>query len=182
MTVMLVYQGVRLVLVGILMAAFFAVLGYLAVPPDVSTAWMIDNLVGPRSSEPQPPIYELPWVRAAVLLGAISALYVAIHSVYDDGLRAAFFEDIRPAVRRRFAVRLAYLYLIETTPPAEPPTGAGVADQDAGPPAQRAERAGQEVLDGGGERVGGRVAAAVRGAGPDGELAASARAVAGWRW
>ena len=115
LTVMLVYQGLRLFLVGLVMAAFFAALGYLAVPSHLADVWNLDELIT-AAGRPLAgaSFYDLAWVRMAALLGAISSLYVVLHATYDPEERKGFFKDVDRAVRRRFAVRLAYLEFLKS--------------------------------------------------------------------
>jgi hypothetical protein len=117
MTVMLVYQGFRVLVVGISMTLFFAALGYLAVPDSLAREWSLNGLMSPDGRTlVHRPFYDLAWVRIAALLGVISSLFIVLHVMRDPNEREAFFKDVEVEVRRRFAIRLAYLRSLRQQP------------------------------------------------------------------
>ncbi len=102
-------QAVQVLLVGLLIAAFYVVFGAVTVRSETILQWTTDTSVSGWT----PPGTELliTWelLTVAGFIGAFSALQFAISAVTDDTYREEFLADLIHDVREAFAVRALYL-------------------------------------------------------------------------
>jgi len=100
---------VQVLLVGLLIAAFYVVFGAVTVRSETILQWTTDTSVSGWT----PPGTELliTWelLTVAGFIGAFSALQFAISAVTDDTYREEFLADLIHDVREAFAVRALYL-------------------------------------------------------------------------
>lgn len=108
------YQALVILPVTIVAAVLFYLLGQLAVPPAVAGEWVYgDESPATKGEElAARPFLEQPWSKVTVLLAAFSALYLTVQVLSDPDLRKDFFEWTDQSIRRRFALRVAYLHLV----------------------------------------------------------------------
>jgi hypothetical protein len=119
--VMAVYQTVILLPVTLAATALFWVLGRIAVPPKVAGEWVYGDGTPPARGEAlaERVFLEQPWTRVALVLGAFSALYLAVHVLSTQDQRRDFFEGADSSLRQRLAVRVAYMRLVPPDPVAD---------------------------------------------------------------
>lgn len=112
-------QGVQIVLMTVVVFAFFVALGLLTITPDVLTRW-----VG-HEGEPHATFWLLgrqaqltdELVKVSLFLASFSGLYFTVVLVTDATYRAEFLEEILDELRQTFAVRAAYLAVLGRTRP-----------------------------------------------------------------
>ncbi|MDP2711083.1 MAG: hypothetical protein Q8O56_07675 [Solirubrobacteraceae bacterium] len=103
--VMFVSQGLQVLVVAVLVGAFFVAFGALAITPDVVEAWIgarPQAIAGHASLS-----VELMKVSSA--LAAFSGLYYAIAVLTDSAYREEFLEELESSLRATFADRAGYL-------------------------------------------------------------------------
>jgi len=116
--VVLFSQGIQVLVVAALIAAFFVVFGTLAVRPDVTAAWtgatphvLADLEFWGRAV----PITE-ELLRVSGFLGAFSGLYFTVVAVTDQTYREEFHHEVVAEVREAFAVRAVYRAALSRPP------------------------------------------------------------------
>jgi hypothetical protein len=114
LAVIIVYQLIVLVPIALTAAIVFWGIGKLAVPAPVAAQWVHGDGAGPNETAQLVALtfWEEPWTRVALVLGAFSALYLAVHILSSPDQRKLFFGGADRAMRRRLAVRLAYVWLV----------------------------------------------------------------------
>ncbi|HEX6116316.1 MAG TPA: hypothetical protein VFY99_04400 [Solirubrobacterales bacterium] len=111
--VMFVSQAVQVLIVSLVVAAFFALFGLLAIDETVRTDWIGSggdvlfsfDLFGTRLELTR----EL--LRVAIGLGAFSGFYFAIAMLTDSTYREEFLEELSSEMRASFEARAEYLRL-----------------------------------------------------------------------
>lgn len=113
--VLLFSQAVQVVLVSLMLGAFFLVLGMLTIRPEVEAAWLGDlgssaELLSFRLFD-----HELVLSRAllnvAIFVAGFAGFYFTIYALIDPTYREQFFDGIVGEVRQAMGVRAAYLAL-----------------------------------------------------------------------
>lgn len=104
-------QGVQVVLVTLLLGAFFVAFGLLTITPEVMASWLghdghavLDLGIFGRDL---PLTAEL--LKLSAFLASFSGLYFTVVLVTDATYREEFFEEILAELRQTFAVRVVYL-------------------------------------------------------------------------
>ena len=118
---MFVAQAVRVVLVGVVIGAFYVAFGLLAVREATIVSWVASDTLDPLSrfglfdSE-----LVLTWELLAVsgFIATLSALQFAVSTVTDKTYREHFYDDMANEAREVLATRA--LYLAELSQEAEP--------------------------------------------------------------
>jgi hypothetical protein len=127
--VVLTYQVFVFTAIAVLLFLLFLVLARMAVPPGVAAEWIFGDGQQARSSElpgisaeafgrllrGDPSALDSPWVRVPLLLTLFCILQFAAQSLTSDGRRRRYFRGIDVAIRRRFAIRVAYRLLAHRT-------------------------------------------------------------------
>jgi hypothetical protein len=104
-------QAIQVTLVGLGLAAFFVVFGFLAIPEATAAAWTtLDDVhvlahvtVGGRTL-----VVTDPLLRVAGFLGAFGAMYFTVLLATDAMYREEFADDVAPQLRQALAVRCVY--------------------------------------------------------------------------
>jgi hypothetical protein len=117
-SVMMLYQIIYCVAIGLFTAALFYAVARLAVSDAMLAAWHVDvpkERLASWGVDAEAatqfaswPLLNQPWSRVALLLGAFSALAFAAHVTDGDEKRKTFFSGPDREVRRRLAMRMAY--------------------------------------------------------------------------
>lgn len=114
-SVMMVSQLIYCAAIGVFTTVLFYLLAKLAVSSELLVGWQVavpEERLRDWGAEAEQfgrwPLFNQPWSRVALLLGAFSALAFAAHVASGDGKRETFFSGPDREVRRRLAVRLAY--------------------------------------------------------------------------
>jgi len=103
--VMFVSQGLQVLVVAVLVGAFFVAFGALAITPEVVETWIGQR---PRAIAGRPELSE-ELVKVSSALAAFSGLYYAIAVLSDATYRAEFLEDLEASLRETFGDRARYL-------------------------------------------------------------------------
>ena len=109
--VVLVGQGLRILVVAILVGGFFVLFGLLMVRPDTIALW----IGGPPTTWWE----SFTWfgvdvqltrelIQVSGFLASFAALYFSVYTITDATFREEFFEDIVEEARENLAVRAAY--------------------------------------------------------------------------
>lgn len=109
--VVLFSQGLQILLVTLVIGAFFVTFGVVAIPPDVIASWTgagAHTLASVTLFDRVLPVTE-ELVRVAGFLAAFSGLYFTVYAVTDVTYREEFYEDVVREVREALAVRALYL-------------------------------------------------------------------------
>lgn len=104
--VMFVSQGLQVLVVAVLVGAFFVAFGALAITPDVVESWIGErphSIAGNASTS-----VEL--LKVSSGLAAFSGLYYAIAVLSDATYREEFLDDLQTSLRETFADRARYLH------------------------------------------------------------------------
>ncbi len=103
--VMFVSQGLQVVVVAVLVGAFFVAFGVLAITPDVVETWIgtRPHAIAGHAALSQ----EL--VKVSSALAAFSGLYYAIAVLSDSTYRSEFLEDLQTSLHETFGDRARYL-------------------------------------------------------------------------
>ena len=103
-------QGLQVVLVTIILGAFFVVFGLLTITPDVIESWLghgghelLSFHVGDRVV-----VLTQELLKISGFLAAFSGLYFTVVLVTDGTYREEFFDEILAELRQTFAVRAVY--------------------------------------------------------------------------
>jgi hypothetical protein len=114
LAVIVVYQLIVLLPIAATAAVVFWGIGKLAVPAPVAAQWVYGDGAGREETAQLLTLtfWGEPWTRVALVLGAFSGLYLAVHILSSPDQRTLFFEGADRAMRRRLAVRLAYVWLV----------------------------------------------------------------------
>ena len=104
-------QAIQVTLVGVGLAGFFVVFGFLAIPEATAAAWTaLDDVhvllrwdVGGRAL-----VITDPLLRVAGFLGAFGAMYFTVLLSTDAMYREEFADDVAPQLRQALAVRCVY--------------------------------------------------------------------------
>lgn len=103
-------QGLQVVLVTVLLGAFFVVFGLLTITPEVIEAWLghaghalVTFHVGGREV-----LLTQELLKISGFLAAFSGLYFTVVLVTDATYREEFFDEILAELRQTFAVRAVY--------------------------------------------------------------------------
>jgi hypothetical protein len=109
--VVLLVQGLRVLLVSVLVGLFFVALGLLIITPETIELWTTDvpSTVGPAFRLLGRDVQlsrEL--LQVAGFLAGFSGVYFAVYTTSDATLRAEFFEDTAADVKEAMAVRALY--------------------------------------------------------------------------
>ncbi len=103
--VMFVSQGLQVLVVAVLVGAFFVAFGALAITPHVVEVWIGERphaIAGHAS-------LSVELVKVSSALAAFSGLYYAIAVLSDSTYREEFLEDLETSLRETFADRARYL-------------------------------------------------------------------------
>ena len=122
--VMFVSQGLQVLVVAVLVGAFFVAFGALAITPDVVESWIGER---PHAIAGRPELSE-ELVKVSSALAAFSGLYYAIAVLSDATYREEFLEELETSLRETFADRARYLEARRTTSAAVPAGAASAAD------------------------------------------------------
>ncbi len=109
--VVLVAQGFRILVVAVLVGAFFVLFGLLMIRPETIAAWI--------GTEPTSWWQSFTWfgidvqmtrelLQVSGFLAAFAGLYFSVYMITDATFRREFFEDIVDEARENLAVRAAY--------------------------------------------------------------------------
>jgi hypothetical protein len=118
--VLLFSQGVQVIVVAVLIGAFFVIFGALAIEPGI-----VENWAGQRPEVLQ--TFELgnhtvtitlELLKVSGFLAMFSGFYFAVYAITDATFREEFYVDVVSPVRRAFAVRAVYLQALESDPAA----------------------------------------------------------------
>jgi hypothetical protein len=117
-------QALQITFVTVLLAAFFVLFGFLAIPEDTVASWTgspdVHVLLSWRVSGRDLVLSE-PLLRVAGFLGAFTGMYFTVVLATDATYRDEFAEDVGPEVRQALAVRAAYRYRRATVTGDAPP-------------------------------------------------------------
>jgi hypothetical protein len=111
---LLARQAVQAVLMGVVVFAFFAAFGRIAIKPSVIESWvgappspieLFPDLLSGNISLP----FSLELAKVSVVLAAFSALYFTVFGVTDPTYREQFFQRMLTKTERVLLVREAYL-------------------------------------------------------------------------
>jgi hypothetical protein len=113
-------QGLQVVLVTLLLGAFYVVFGMLTVTPEIMESWLGHDgdavvhlgLLG-RDLRLTAELLKI-----SAFLAAFSGLYFTVVLVTDATYREEFFDEILAELRQTFAVRAVYLWARAAPPPA----------------------------------------------------------------
>ena len=103
--VMFVSQGLQVLVVAVLVGAFFVAFGAMAITPDVVESWLGHR---PHAIAGRPELSE-ELVKVSSALAAFSGLYYAIAVLSDATYRAEFLEELQTSLRETFSERARYL-------------------------------------------------------------------------
>ena len=103
--VMFVSQALQVLVVAVLVGAFFVAFGTLAITPEVVETWIGER---PHAIAGRPGLSE-ELVKVSSALAAFSGLYYAIAVLSDATYRAEFLEDLETSLRETFGDRARYL-------------------------------------------------------------------------
>ena len=114
--VVLLVQGLRVLLVSVLVGLFFVALGLLIITPETIELWTTE---APTAIWRAFQVFgrdvqlsrEL--LQVAIFLAGFAGVYFAVYTTSDATLRAEFFEDTAEDVRETIAVRALYREAIE---------------------------------------------------------------------
>ena len=104
-------QGLQVVLVTLLLGAFFVVFGVLTITPEVMASWLGhrgDVLVEVGALGRDLRLTE-ELLKISAFLASFSGLYFTVVLVTDGTYREEFFDEILAELRQTFAVRAVYL-------------------------------------------------------------------------
>jgi hypothetical protein len=104
---MSIYQLIFATLVTVLMTVVFYAIGKWTIDRDLLSEWSVKAHSGGRFADLA--LVDQPWARVAMLLGLFSAFYFLVTFTTDDDLRDKVLKTPDTALKRRFAVRAAYL-------------------------------------------------------------------------
>ena len=104
-------QAIQITLVGLGLAAFFVLFGFLAIPEATAAAWtgldevrvLADVDAGGRTL-----VVSEPLLRVAGFLGSFGAMYFTVLLSTDAAYRDEFADDVAPQLRQALAVRCVY--------------------------------------------------------------------------
>lgn len=122
--VVVVGEGVQVLIVAVVMFAFFVLLGTLAVSEDVTRSWIgaePDVLLRVSAGTPELVLTEQ-LVKVACFLAAFSALFFTVSLLTDATYRDEFLPEVLDDVRGSLAVRDVYLAALsrDAAPVAQP--------------------------------------------------------------
>lgn len=109
--VLLFAQGLQVLLVAVMLGAFFVTFGLLAITPETAESWAgapLEELLSATFGDRQV-VLSAELVRVSCFLGAFSGLYFAVTTITDENFRREFFDDVESDLRRVLAVRTVYL-------------------------------------------------------------------------
>jgi hypothetical protein len=109
--VLMVYECLALVPAAVIATVLFFAIGRLAVSPELAAEWVYGDGTDPALGRTftEAPLWDQPWSRVALLLGALSLLYLAVTVIFDTERRAEFFRGADGALRQRLAMRKVYM-------------------------------------------------------------------------
>lgn len=104
-------QGVQVVLVTLLLGAFFVVFGLVTVTPEVVESWLghEGDAILELGLLGRDVVLTAELLKVSAFLAAFSGLYFTVVLVTDATYREEFFDEILAELRQTFAVRLLYL-------------------------------------------------------------------------
>jgi membrane protein implicated in regulation of membrane protease activity len=102
---MFVGQGLQVLVVAVLVGAFFVALGALAVTPDVVEAWIghPPHAIAGNAS------LSVELLKVSSGLAAFSGLYYAIAVLTEASYREEFLDDLQTSLHETFGDRARYL-------------------------------------------------------------------------
>ncbi len=103
--VMFVSQGLQVLVVAVLVGAFFVAFGALAITPGVVESWIGER---PHAIAGHPALSE-ELVKVSSALAAFSGVYYAIAVLSDATYREEFLEELQTSLRDTFGDRARYL-------------------------------------------------------------------------
>jgi hypothetical protein len=121
--VMFVSQGLQVLVVAVLVGAFFVAFGALAITPDVVETWIEAK---PHAIAGHPALSE-ELVKVSSALAAFSGLYYAIAVLSDATYREEFLEELQTSLRETFGDRARYLEARRAAGTPGAPEEAGVS-------------------------------------------------------
>ncbi len=109
--VVLVSEGIQILLVTVLIGAFFGVFGFLAIEERVVVAWLghPPERLWTLDLWGQEMVLTRELLRVAAFLASFSGLYFTVVLLTDATYREEFLEEVLAEVREAFAVRAVYL-------------------------------------------------------------------------
>jgi hypothetical protein len=110
--VLLFTQGLQVLLVSVMMGAFFVVFGLLAITPEIVESWTAAPIGDPLvrfGLWGRDVLVTGELLRVSGFLAAFSGLYFTVYVVTDATYRQEFFEEVVAEVRQALAVRTLYL-------------------------------------------------------------------------
>jgi hypothetical protein len=116
--VMFVSQGLQVLVVALLVGAFFVAFGALAITPHVVEVWIGER---PHAIAGHPAL-SVELVKVSSARAAFSGLYYAIAVLSDATYREEFLEDLQISLRETFADRASYLAARAAAEPDAPPS------------------------------------------------------------
>ena len=115
--VMFVSQGLQVLVVAVLVGAFFVAFGALAITPAVVETWIGAK---PHAIAGHPALSE-ELIKVSSALAAFSGLYYAIAVLSDAAYREEFLEELQTSLRETFGDRASYLEARRAAPAAVAP-------------------------------------------------------------
>lgn len=104
-------QGVQVVLVTLLLGAFFVAFGLLTITPEVMGSWLghDGHVVLELGALGRDLVLTAELLKLSAFLASFSGLYFTVVLVTDATYREEFFDEILVELRQTFAVRVVYL-------------------------------------------------------------------------
>ena len=104
-------QAFRLLLVSLLIGAFFVGLGLLIIQPDTVTLWTTNDptVLWETTLFGRGIQLSAELLRVSGFLASFAVVYFAVYTTTESALRDEFYEDITDEVRQNLAVRARYL-------------------------------------------------------------------------
>jgi hypothetical protein len=108
-------QGLQVVLVTLLLGAFFVVFGLLTITPEVIEAWLghAGHVLATFHVGGRPVLITEELLKISAFLAAFSGLYFTVVLVTDGTYRDEFFDQILAELRQTFAVRTVYRRVLQ---------------------------------------------------------------------
>jgi hypothetical protein len=115
--VVLVATGVQVVLVSLMIGAFFVLFGMLAVPEETVASWVgvaePDVIGGALTLGGDDYHLTAELLRVSGFLAAFSGLYFTVYVLTDAAYRTEFFDEVVGEVRVALAARVVYLAAVD---------------------------------------------------------------------
>jgi len=110
-------QGLQVLLVVVALVAFFLAFGFLAISPEVTTAWTGHAALDPlftATLQGRQHVLTTELLAVSVFLGTFSGMYFNVVLATDSVYQSEFADDVAPEIRQALAVRRVYQRLDPT--------------------------------------------------------------------